>query len=99
MFSRPIPGIIIHTIKNELNTHLEMQVVGVIVLDNQDNIIARFQDIYPLTAEIFNWNFHSPKCASRYFHLQFQVSEKYSDLTKGRSTFFQTSLIDAKFHL
>ena len=38
----------------------------------------------PLTAKLFNWNFHSLEVVSRWRDPQLQVSENYSDLTKLR---------------
>ena len=46
--------------------------------------ILRFN---PLTANIFNLNFHPLEVVSR--DTQLQVSENYSDLTKWRSTIFK----------
>ena len=42
----------------------------------------------PLTAKLFNLNFHPLEAVSRWRDPQLQVSEKYSDLTKWRSTLF-----------
>ena len=38
--------------------------------------------INPLTAKLFNLNFHPLEVVSRWFDLQLQVIENYSDLTK-----------------
>ena len=46
-------------------------------------IIQRFN---PLTAKLFNLNFHPLKIVSRSRDPQLQVSENYSDLAKWRST-------------
>ena len=43
----------------------------------------------PLTAKLFNLNFHPLKVVSRWRDPQLQVSENYSDLTIWRSTFFK----------
>ena len=43
----------------------------------------------PLTAKLFNLNFHPLEVVSRWLDLQLQVSENYSDLTKWRSTAFK----------
>ena len=43
----------------------------------------------PLTAKLFNLNFHPLEVVSRYSDPQLQVSENYSDLTKWRSTLFK----------
>ena len=40
--------------------------------------------VNPLTAKLFNWNFHSHEVVSRWRDPQLQVSENYSDLTKWR---------------
>ena len=44
----------------------------------------------PLTAKLFNWNFHPLEVVSRWRDPQLQVSENYSDLTKLISTFFKS---------
>ena len=43
----------------------------------------------PLTAKLFNLNFHSLEVVCRWRDPQLQVSENYSDLTKWRSTVFK----------
>ena len=43
----------------------------------------------PLTAKLFNLNFHPLEVVSRCRDPQLQVSENYSDLTKWRSTVFK----------
>ena len=43
----------------------------------------------PLTAKLFNLNFHPLEVVSRSRDPQLQVSENYSDLTKWRSTVFK----------
>ena len=45
--------------------------------------------INPLTAKLFNLNFHPFEVVSRWRDPQLQVSENYSDLTKWRSTVFK----------
>ena len=45
--------------------------------------------VNPLTAKLFNLNFHLLKVVSRWRDPQLQVSENYSDLTKCRSTVFK----------
>ena len=55
-----------------------------IVLDKTFN----FHYINPLTAKLFNLNFHPLEVVSRWRDTQLQVSENYSDLTKLRSTVF-----------
>ena len=42
----------------------------------------------PLTAKLFNWNFHTLKVVSR--DPQLQASENYSDLTKWMATLFKS---------
>ena len=44
--------------------------------------------INPFTAKLFNLNFHPIEVVSRWRDQQLEVSEKYSDLTKWRSTLF-----------
>ena len=41
-----------------------------------------FQRFNPLTAKLFNLNFHPLEVVSRWRDPQLQVSENYSDLTK-----------------
>ena len=41
----------------------------------------------PLTAKLFNLNFHPPEVVSRWRDPQLQVSENYSDLTSGGQLF------------
>ena len=43
----------------------------------------------PLTTKLFSFNFHPLDVVSRWRDPQLQVSENYSDLTKGRSTVFK----------
>ena len=43
----------------------------------------------PLTAKLFNLNFHLLEVVSRWRDPQLQVSENYSDLTNWRSTLFK----------
>ena len=43
----------------------------------------------PLTAKLFNLNFHPLEVVSHWRDPQIQVSENYSDLTKWRSTLFK----------
>ena len=43
----------------------------------------------PLTAKLFNLNFHPLEAVPRWRDPQLQVSENYSDLTKWRSTLFK----------
>ena len=45
--------------------------------------------INPLTAKLFNLNFHPLEVVSRWRDPQLQVIENYSDLTKWMSTFFK----------
>ena len=47
------------------------------------------QPLNPLTAKLFNLNFHPLEVVSRWRDPQLQVSENYSDLTKWRSTVFK----------
>ena len=50
----------------------------------------RHQCSSPLTAKLFNLNFHPLEIVSRWRDPQLQVSENYSDLTKWRSTVFKS---------
>ena len=47
--------------------------------------------INPLTAKLFNLNFHPLEVVARWRDPQLQVSENYSDLTKWRWTLFKSS--------
>ena len=44
----------------------------------------------PLTVKLFNLNFHPLEVVSRWRDPQLQVREKYTDLTKWRSTLFKS---------
>ena len=61
-----------------VNTHMTLQ-----AFCHTDNIMSAC--INPLTAKLFNLNFHPLEVVSRWRDPQLQVSEKYSDLTKCRS--------------
>ena len=68
----------------------------IIIYRNMINAISALFDIYqhnvciyktlitvnPLTAKLFNLNFHPLEVVSRWRDPQLQVSENYSDLTK-----------------
>ena len=43
----------------------------------------------PLTAKLFNWNFHPPEVVTRWRDPQLQVSKNYSDLIKMEVNKFQ----------
>ena len=49
-------------------------------------VISEVVRVNPLTAKLCNLNFHPLEVASRWRDPQLQMSEKYSDLTKWRST-------------
>ena len=51
----------------------------------------------PLTAKLFNLNFHPLKVVSRWRDPQLQVSENYSDLTKWRLTLFKSCWLMSHF--
>ena len=51
----------------------------------------------PLTAKLFNWNFHPLEVVSRWRDPQLQVTENYSDLTKWRSTLFKSCWLMSHF--
>ena len=51
----------------------------------------------PLTAKLFNLNFHPLEVVSRWRDPQLQVSENYSDLTKWRSTLFKSGWLMSHF--
>ena len=53
--------------------------------------------VNPLTAKLFNLNFHPLEVVSRWRDPQLQVSENYSDLTKWRSTLFQSCWLMSHF--
>ena len=52
----------------------------------------------PLTAKLFNLNFHPLEIVSRWRDPQLQVSENYSDLKKMEVNCFQILLIDVIFY-
>ena len=49
-----------------------------------------FEGFNPLTAKLFNLNFHPLEVVTRWRDPQLQVSENCSDLTKWRSTLFKS---------
>ena len=51
----------------------------------------------PLTANLFNPNFHPLEVVSRWRDPQLQVSKNYSDLTKWRSTVFKSCWLMSHF--
>ena len=51
--------------------------------------IKKIQRLNPLTAKLFNFNFHPLEIVSRWRDPQLEVSENYSELTKWRSTVFK----------
>ena len=51
--------------------------------------VTTIHSINPLTAKLFNLNFHPLEVVSRWRDSQLQVRENYSDLTKWRSTVFK----------
>ena len=51
----------------------------------------------PLTAKLFNLNFHPLEVVSRWRDPQLQMSENYSDLTKWRSTLFKSCWLMSLF--
>ena len=51
----------------------------------------------PLTAKLFNLNFHPLEVVDRVSETQLQVSENYSDLTKWRLTLFKSCLLMSHF--
>ena len=51
----------------------------------------------PLTAKLFNLNFHPLEVVSRCRDPQLQVSENYSDLTKWRPTIFKSCWLMSDF--
>ena len=53
----------------------------------------------PLTAKLFNLNFHPLEIVSRWRDPQLQVSENYSDLKKMEVNCFQILLVDVTFYL
>ena len=53
--------------------------------------------VNPLTAKLFNLNFHPFEIVSRWRDPQLQVSENYSDLKKWRSTVFKYSWLMSYF--
>ena len=53
--------------------------------------------VNPLTAELFNLNFHPLEVVSRWCDPQLQVSENYSDWTKWRSTLCKSCWLMSHF--
>ena len=69
------------------------------IQNNHSCLKAKLFDLYlnPLTAKLFNLNFHPLEFVSRWRDPQLQVSENYSDLTKWRSTVFKSCLFMSHF--
>ena len=59
--------------------------------------ISHIHAINPLTAKLFNLNFHPLEVVSRWRDPQLQMSENYSDLTKWRSTLFKSCWLMSHF--
>ena len=60
--------------------------------------ITKMNDlIHPLTAKLFNLNFHTLEVVSRWRDPQLQVSENYSDLRKWGSTHFKSCCLMSHF--
>ena len=57
------------------------------ILTSKDG--PRAERVNPLSAKLFNLNFHPLEVVSRWRDPQLQVSENYSDLTKWRLTVFK----------
>ena len=53
--------------------------------------------VNPLTAKLFNLNFHPIEVVSCWLDPQLQVSENYSELTKWRSTVFKSCWLMSHF--
>ena len=58
---------------------------------------CRFFRVNPLTAKLFNLNFHPLEVVSRWRDPQLQVRENYSCLTKWRSTLFKSCWLMSLF--
>ena len=61
------------------------------------NSLTSVFDFNPLTAKLFNLNFHSLEVVSRWRDPQLQASENYSDLTKWRSTILKSCWLMLRF--
>ena len=59
----------------------------------------RLKRFNPLTAKLFNLNFHPLEVVSRWRDPQLQVSENYSNMTKSRSTVFKYCWLMSHFIL
>ena len=53
--------------------------------------------VNPLTAKLFNFNFHPLEVVSRWRDPQLQVDENYSDLTRWNSTLFKSRWLMSNF--
>ena len=60
--------------------------------------ILGFVNFNPLTAKLFNMNFHPLEVVSRWRDPQLQVSEIYSDLRKWKSTVFKNCWLMSHFN-
>ena len=54
-------------------------------------------NINPLTAKLFNWDFHPLEVVSRWRDPQLQVSENYTDLRKWRPAIFKSRWLMSHF--
>ena len=61
------------------------------------NSQSQIGQVKPLTAKLFNLNFHLLEVVSRWRDPQLQVSENYSDLTNWRSTLFKSCWLMSHF--
>ena len=67
-------------------------------INANENALTKYVVINPLTAKLFNWNFHPLEVVSRWRDPQLQVGEIYSYLAKSRSM-IEILLISVTFYL
>ena len=77
---------------------LEIMIVDLLYLKLVHNL-KNTHIINPLTAKLFNLDFHPLEVVSRWRDPQLQVSENYSDLTKWGPTVFKSCWLMSHFIL
>ena len=82
---------------NNVLLDLSGQIISLVIIPHDRVVPDRHLKINPLTAKLFNLNFHSLEVVSRRRDPQLQVSENYSDLTKWRSTLFKSCRLMSHF--
>ena len=77
------------TLRVEKAPSTEFWVENYIPTAREIKVMSCVSTLNPLTAKLFDLNFHPLEVVSRWRDPQLQVSENYSDLTKWRSSVFK----------